>query len=110
MNIFILKMIIAAALISFCSWLAGRKPDLAGFIIALPLTSMIAMMFSYAEFRDSDKSVEFAKSIFVGVPLSLLFFVPFLLAKKWNLNFLACYGAGFILLAVGFTVHRAILK
>lgn len=74
-------------LIACASWLAGRKPVLAGFIIALPLTSMIAILFSYAEYRDMDKINAFARSIFVVVPLSLTFFVPFLLNKWLKLNF-----------------------
>jgi len=33
---FIVKILISALLIAFASWLAGKKPVLAGFIIALP--------------------------------------------------------------------------
>lgn len=106
MLLFFGKILVAALVISFCSWLSNRKPDLAGFIIALPLTTLIALLFSYAEFRDSAKSVEFAKGIFVGVPLSLVFFVPFLLAQRLNLNFVVCYVSGLILLVLGYFLHR----
>jgi hypothetical protein len=100
----------AGLLISFCSWLANKKPILAGFIIALPITTMIALVFSYGEFRDSQKSVEFAQSVFVAVPISLLFFVPFLFAKKFNLHFMTCYGLGFFLLASGYFLHQWLMS
>ena len=91
MTLFGLKTVLAALILSFCSWLAGRRPDLAGFIVALPIASLIALGFAYAEYQDPVASLKFAKSIFVGVPITLLFFVPFLLAEKFNLSFLECY-------------------
>lgn len=46
------KVGIAAGVITFASWLAGKKPELAGFIIALPIASLIALVFSYMEHKD----------------------------------------------------------
>jgi uncharacterized membrane protein (GlpM family) len=108
--VFVVKTIVAAALISFCSWLSSKKPELAGFLIALPITSVIALFFSYAEFQDSAKSVSFAKGIFVGIPVSLLFFVPFLLAEKLNLNFVASFVSGLVLLSAGYFAHKYIVS
>lgn len=109
MWLFFVKVIVAAVVISFCSWLSNKRPDIAGFVVALPLTTLLVLLFSYAEYRDTAKSVEFAKSVFVGVPISLLFFVPFLLAQKLNLGFVSCYLAGISLLIVGFFVHKYLL-
>jgi len=106
MLIFSIKVILGAIIISFCSWLSNKRPDIAGYIIALPITTLIVLMFSFAEYRDSEKSVEFAKSIFVGVPISLLFFVPFLLAQKFNLSFVFCYISGIVLISLGYFIHR----
>ncbi|MBI1871505.1 MAG: hypothetical protein HYS07_09960 [Chlamydiae bacterium] len=75
--LFIIKILVSSVIIAFTSWLAGKRPVLAGFIIALPLTSMIGLFFSYAEFRNMEKINQFASSIFVAVPLSLVFFYPF---------------------------------
>jgi uncharacterized membrane protein YczE len=71
------KIFIACVIISFSTWLAGQRPGLAGFILALPISSMIALFLNRLEFQDSNKSVTFAKSIFFAVPLSLTFFIPF---------------------------------
>ena len=110
MTLFGLKTVLAALILSFCSWLAGRRPDLAGFIVALPIASLIALGFSYAEYQDPVASLKFAKSIFVGVPITLLFFVPFLLAEKFNLSFLECYLGGIRFLIVGFIIHKTIFS
>ncbi len=109
MGLFIAKTVVAAAIISFASWLAGKRPELAGFIIALPLTTMLALAFAFAQTKDTEASITFAKSILVGVPISLLFFVPFLLAEKFQLSFWVCYAAGIILLAIGYLIHRSIM-
>ena len=73
------KTVLAAILISFVSWLSGKKTGLAGFLTALPLTTLLALTFSQMEWGDSKQSIEYAKSAFVAIPVSL-FFVPFLLA------------------------------
>ena len=78
MIFFTLKIILAAIIIAFASWLSGQNPKLAGFIIALPLVSLIAIAFSYYEHNDIEKTILFTKSILVAVPVSYLFFLPFL--------------------------------
>jgi hypothetical protein len=105
----IAKVLIAAVLISLSSWLAGRQPRLAGFLIALPISSMFALALFYFEYRDPARGAEFARSILAGVPLSLLFFVPFLFAGQLRWNFWWLYLSGIALLAVGFFIHRAIV-
>ena len=104
------KVIIASIIISFVSWLSGKQTSLAGFLTALPLTTLLALAFSHLEWGDSEQSVEYAKSVFVAVPVSLLFFVPFLFAKKIQLNFWSCYSVGVGLLFVGYVIHSAITK
>ena len=76
MLFFLLKVIGAGIIIAFASWLAGQNPKLAGFIIALPLVSLIAILFSYYEHNDTEKTIMFTKSIFIAVPASYLFFLP----------------------------------
>ncbi|MDC0980328.1 hypothetical protein OAQ84_01190 [Bdellovibrionales bacterium] len=104
------KVILAAILISFVSWLSGKRTSLAGFLTALPITTLLALAFSHLEWGDAKQSVEYAKSIFIAVPISLLFFVPFLLAKRFQLNFWSCYSLGVLLLFIGFLIHSALTK
>lgn len=81
------KVLLAATIISFTSWLAGKQPKLAGFLMALPISSMIALLLFQEEYRDAGKAAAFARSIFIAIPLSLLFFIPFFFAQKWSLSF-----------------------
>ena len=62
MIFFTLKILLAAIIIAFASWLSGQNPKLAGFIIALPLVSLIAIAFSYYEHNDIEKTILFTKS------------------------------------------------
>ena len=102
----VLKVIIAAAVISFCSWLSGKKPQVAGFIVALPITTLLVLLFSHFEFHNPQNSVTFARSIFVGIPVSLLFFIPFLVAHRFQLGFWTCYLGGIALLVLGYFLHK----
>ncbi len=104
------KIIVAAVLISFVSWLSGKKTSLAGFLTALPLTTLLALAFSHIEWGDTKQSVEYAKSVLVAVPVSLLFFVPFLLAQRFNLSFWTCYFTGIGLLGGGYFIHTYLSK
>lgn len=110
------KIIFSACVIAFASWLAGKRPDLAGFIIALPLMTLLVLPFNFAEYQDPTNTVTFAKSILVAVPLSLTFFVPFLFADKImviapeGFGFWMVYGAGLLCLTAAYFVHQGITK
>lgn len=106
----IIKIAIAACVIAFSSWLSGKRPELAGFIIALPISSMLVLAFSYTEYKDPAAATKFAISILSAIPMSLLFFVPFLLAKKIQMPFWGMYAAGVGLIAVGYFIHTLIMK
>ena len=71
---FALKVLFSGLIIAFASWLSVKKPILAGFIIALPLMSLISIFFSYLEHKDMEKTITFSKSILVGVPASFNIF------------------------------------
>ncbi|NDD91270.1 hypothetical protein EBZ37_04210 [bacterium] len=106
---FFIKLALSATVIASASWLAGKNPRLAGWIIALPISSMLALLFAQAEHRDPARSIAFAKSILVSVPLSLTFFVPFLFADRLKLGFLGLYLSGVALLSLSYLVQRWVL-
>ncbi len=106
----ILKVGLAAATIAFVSWLAGKKPELAGFLTALPLVSILAIAFAYWQHQDIDQTAQYAKSILVAIPLSCLFFVPFFFIGKYDLNFWLYWCAGIAMIAIGYYMHQFIMK
>lgn len=110
MGLTIFKIMLSAGVIAFSSWLSGKKPELAGFIMALPLATLLVLPFSYIEYQDAEKTVRFAQSILTAVPLSLLFFVPFLMAQKLQWPFWGLYGAGLTLLTGGYFAHKFLMN
>lgn len=106
---FALKVLVTVAVVVATSWLSGRSPAIAGFLVALPITSMLVLPFSRAEYADPAVAFALARSIFVAIPLSLTFFVPFLLAGRLGLGFWQAYAAGCGLLVGSYLAHRALV-
>ena len=110
MFFFLLKIFLSGCIIALASWLARRDFALAGFLVALPLVSMLSILFAYWETHDMEKINKFAVSILLGVPLSLTFFIPFVLNKWLKMNFETTYIAGVICLMAAYGAHRLILR
>ena len=106
----VIKISVAAIVMAFASWLSGRKPELAGFVTALPLVSILAIAFSYIQHQDAEITAQYARSIIFAVPISWLFFAPFFFIEKWDLNFWVSYIAGLLLLVAGYFLHQFIMK
>tara|TARA_Y100000589_G_scaffold289946_1_gene292341 strand:+ start:112 stop:450 length:339 start_codon:yes stop_codon:yes gene_type:complete len=107
---FLFKAAIAGTLIALASWLSEKRPELAGFIVALPLTSVIALTISQVQTQNSENSILFAKSIIIGVPLSYLFFIPFFFQHVTRFGFWAAFIIGLVLLSIGYFIHQYILR
>ncbi|WP_022696755.1 hypothetical protein [Euryhalocaulis caribicus] len=106
MFLWLLKAVVAGVVVATAAWLSEKKPGLAGFVVALPLASLLALAFSWFEHRDSQTSILFARSILIAVPVSYLFFAPFFFTGRTGWGFWSSYAAGFVLLILGFFIHR----
>lgn len=109
-TLFVVKILLSVALLLAAAEIAKRSTFFGALIIALPLTSMLAMLWLYWDTRDSDKVAVFARDIFFLVPPSLLFFLPFLLQPKSHWPFWLNFGAGFALMAGGMLAYRFLVK
>lgn len=107
---FLIKAVIAGCVVSFASWLAGRAPVMAGFLVALPISTAILLPMSYMEHGSFENTVLLARSIAVAVPLTLTFFVPFFFAARLGLGFWTAYPLAFLCLGVGYFLHRSIMS
>ena len=108
MVIVALNTLVSAIVIGVAAWISRRYPVTAGFLIAMPLATMLALPLAYAQHRDVASAFEMARSILVALPITVLFFVPFLMRDR--LSFWAAYGLGCLLLPVGYVIHRAIIR
>ncbi len=104
----VLNTLVSAAVIALVAWLSRKYPVAAGFIVALPIATMLVLPLSYLQHRDSASVFTMARSIVVALPVTLLFFVPFLLRER--LSFWGAYGLGCALLPLGYLLHRAALR
>jgi hypothetical protein len=107
---FVVKALIAGCVVSFASWLAGRNPGLAGFLIALPVSTAVLLPMVYFDTGSYAQTLSVARSIAVAVPLTLLFFVPFFWGPGWGVGFWGVYAMAFGCLGGGFLIHRAVVK
>ncbi len=110
MNPFIINTFIAAILIGSVAWLSGRSPIIAGFMIAMPVSTLIVLPMSYLQHGDQEATVTLARSILIAIPVTLMFFVPFLLTTRLGLSFWQAYFLGAAILPVGFFAHRMLAR
>jgi Mg2+/Co2+ transporter CorB len=104
----VLNTLVSALVIGVAAWMSRRYPGTAGFIVALPLATMLVLPLAYLQHRDAASAFDLARSILVALPITLLFFVPFLMRDR--LPFWGAYAIGCALLPVGYFAHRAILR
>jgi hypothetical protein len=102
--------VVSALVIALASELAKRDSFWGALLVAMPLTSILAISWLYAETRDNLLVTRFARDIFLLVPGSLLFFLPFLLETKTRLGFLPNLVAGLVLLALAVWGMRRVLS
>jgi hypothetical protein len=109
-GLFLIKVLVSALVIALASELAKRDSFWGALLVALPLTSILAISWLYAETRDNLLVTRFARDIFLLVPGSLLFFLPFLLETRTRFGFLPNLSAGLVLLALAVWGMRRILS
>ena len=83
---------------------------MAGFIVALPVATLLVLPLAHFQHGDSGNTILMAKSIFVAVPVSLAFFVPFLVSGRFGLTFWQAYSLGCAALVLGFFIHRFVIR
>ncbi len=105
-TLFFVKVLISAVIIGVATEVAKRYPFWGAVIIALPLTSILAMSWLYVETHNNEQLTQFAQDIFVVVPVSLVFFLPFLVERKSGLGFIPNMLIGLALLAAAVWLLR----
>lgn len=105
-----LNVVLSALIIGIAAWLSGRFPRAAGFLVALPLATMLVLPMAYAQHHDTERTVEFAKSILIAVPVIMLFLLPFILALRYGLSFWSSYVLACLWLIPAFFFHRYLVR
>lgn len=107
--LFVVKLVLSALVIVVATEVAKRDSFWGALVVALPLTSLLAMSWLYAETRDNELVTRFARDILMLVPVSLLFFLPFLFESRTRFGFVPNLVIGIALLAIGILTLRRFL-
>jgi len=110
MNIlFIIKTIISALIIAVVTEIAKRNPIMGGLIAAMPITTLISVVWLYYEKKDLPLISEFMHSVFWGMFPTLLFFIPALFLFKRGINFYFVITLCFISLGIGIIFYKRLV-
>jgi glycopeptide antibiotics resistance protein len=102
--LYLIKLCITLAVILASAEVAKRSPALGAFIVVLPMVSILSMTWLYWDTRDVAKVSDFAREIFYLVPLSLLFFLPFLFEQRTHWPYWLNFSLGLLAMALAFAL------
>jgi uncharacterized membrane protein (GlpM family) len=108
---FLIRMAITVAIIVIFAQVGRRFPSLGGLLATMPLTSVIVLLWIYAdEPGDYDLLARYVQGAFWGIIPSLIFFAVAYLCFRRQMAFPVVLSAGFGAWLVGAAVHQWLLK
>lgn len=102
---FVLKVLISALLIAGASELAKRSTVAGALLASLPLTSVLAMVWLFAQTRDAQAVASFSMNVFWAVLVSLPMFPVLSLLLRRGVGFPAALAVACALAAGGYGVY-----
>lgn len=88
MNLFfIIKVLVSAIIIAAVSEIAKRYTLLGGLIAAMPITTLLSMIWIYLDKKDTTLISNFLISVVCGTILSFIFFICAIFLLKKGVNF-----------------------
>lgn len=106
---FLLRVLISALIIAGVAELGRRYSVLAAILASLPLTSILALSFLYAETRRTESVVTLSYSIFWAVLPSLIFFIVLPIFIKLGLGFTSAMLLSCVVMALAYSAYAALL-
>lgn len=106
------KFLLSATVITCASEMSKRNVSLGAFLCALPMTSLLVMVWTYLDTGDMAKVVSLNWSILAYTLPSFVLFIAFPLLLKAGLNFwpsllIACFLTGIVYKICQPTIDRA---
>lgn len=110
MSFFLFKLLVSALLIALLSELAKRLPVLSGLLTAMPITTLLVLIWLYVERKETRFLYDFSLAVFWGIFPTLFFFLAMIYGFKKGMPFFASLGLGFLLWALAAMVHIKLLQ
>ena len=106
---FVVKVGISALIIAGVSELAKRMPSLGGLIAAMPLTTLLALIWLYAETGDYHLAQSFTRSVLFAIIPTVFFFIAALALFRRGVPFLTVLVISFVIYIFAALVHQHFL-
>ncbi len=110
MAYYLIKLFLSATIIVLVTEVSKVNATLGGFIKSLPLISLLAILWLYAETKDVDKIVTLSISTLWFVLPTLPFFVVLPLLLKQGVEFYLSLLIATIVMLIGYMITVAIVK
>ena len=106
---FAVKVVVSALIIAGVSEVAKRMPSLGGLIAAMPLTTLLALVWLYAETGNYPLAHSFTRSVLFAIIPTVFFFVTALALFKRGVPFFLVLFLSFVVYMGAALVHRHFL-
>ena len=106
---FLVKVVVSAFIIAGVSELAKRMPSLGGLIAAMPLTTLLALIWLYAETGDYQLAYTFTRSVLFAIIPTIFFFITALYMFRRGASFITILAVSFVIFLGAAAVHQYFL-
>lgn len=107
---FVVKVAVSAVIIAGVSELAKRLPSLGGLIAAMPLTTLLALIWLYAETGDYQLAHAFTRSVLFAIIPTIFFFITALYLFRKGTGFITLLLLSFLVFLCAAGVHQYFLS
>ena len=108
---FAVKLLIAVGVIIFCTQVGRKLPALAGLIAAMPLTTLIVLVWLYADNpSDFNLMTDYCRGILWGFVPSVLFFIVAFFCFRRHLPLGIVLAASFATWLIAAIIHQLLLN
>lgn len=105
-----MKILVSAIVIAIVTEVARRFPTYGGIIAALPLVSLLSIMWLYIQGEQHSTLSQFALGVLIGFPATAVLLVIVYLSLKQSLPFFVAIGFGLSSWVVVLLIQDFILK
>ncbi|MGA3675898.1 DUF3147 family protein [Lysinibacillus agricola] len=104
----LVKILCSAAIIGIVTEVARRFPSYGGMIAALPLVSILSIIWLTVQSESSEHIQRFTYGVIVGLPATMFMLFVIYMAMKSSINIVFAIGLGIVSWAVFLGVQKAI--
>lgn len=106
---FLVKVLVSALIIAGVSELAKKLPSLGGLIAAMPLTTLLALIWLYTDTGDYQLAAVFTRSVLFAIIPTVFFFITALLLFRRGVSFYLVLVISFAVFALAAVIHQTLI-